>query len=347
MLFTFQNLKILIAPGKTQGPSQVLEFMGIILDTVKMQARLPADKIAHLEGIFEQFQNRRSCTLKELQSLIGTLNFACKVVPPGRPFLQRMIALTRNVKQQHHFIKLNKGFFQDLEMWKNFVLNWNGANFFLPSLWQDSDSLVLYTDASGTRGFGGIFGTKWFQGHWRPHQLLGVPNISIAWQKLFAIVVACHIWGAQIQNKRIEFKCDKEAVVNMINSKRSKIPRAMDLIRHLTLLTLQYNIYVRKQASVEQYLPATEVLLTEYVAYLAKTIKYTSIKTYLAAVRHYHIRHGFELICKKCYAYNLFYVALSVLREISYACACQLLSIICNCAECFSIFPQQLTMNRS
>ena len=245
MLFTFQNLKIPIALGKTQGLSQVLEFMGIILDTVKMQARLPADKIAHLQGIFEQFQNRRSCTLKELQSLIGTLNFACKVVPPGRPFLQRMIALTRNVKQQHHFIKLNKGFFQDLEMWKNFVLNWNGANFFLPSLWQDSDSLVLYTDASGTRGFGGIFGTKWFQGHWQPHQLLGVPNISIAWQELFAIVVACHIWGAQLQNKRIEFKCDNEAVINMINSKRSKIPRAMDLIRHLTLLTLQYNIYVR------------------------------------------------------------------------------------------------------
>ena len=54
-----------------------------------------------------------------------------------------------------------------------------------------------------------------------------------------------------------------------------------------------------KQASVEQYLPATEVLLTEYVAYLAKTIKYTSIKTYLAAVRHYHIRHGFELNLQK------------------------------------------------
>ena len=46
---------------------------------------------------------------------------------------------------------------------------------------------------------------------------------------------------------------------------------------------------------MEQYLPADEALSTEYVAYLAKTIKYSSIKTYLAAVRHYHIRHGFQL----------------------------------------------------
>lgn len=50
-----------------------------------------------------------------------------------------------------------------------------------------------------------------------------------------------------------------------------------------------------KKKSVEQCLPADEALLTEYAAYLAKTIKYSSIKTYLAAVRHYHIRHGFQL----------------------------------------------------
>ena len=54
-----------------------------------------------------------------------------------------------------------------------------------------------------------------------------------------------------------------------------------------------------KKGSIEQYLPVTEDILTEYVAYLAKTIKYTSIKTYLAAVRHYHIRRGFQLNLQK------------------------------------------------
>jgi hypothetical protein len=84
MLSTFQTINIPIAQGKTQGPSQVIEFMGILLDTIKMQARLPPDKIDRLQAAIEQFQHRRSCTLKELQSLIGTLNFACRVVPPGR-----------------------------------------------------------------------------------------------------------------------------------------------------------------------------------------------------------------------------------------------------------------------
>ena len=38
-----------------------------------------------------------------------------------------------------------------------------------------------------------------------------------------------------------------------------------------------------------------ESLLTEFAAFLAKTIKYPSIEIYLAAVRHLHIRYGFQL----------------------------------------------------
>ena len=219
--------------------------MGIILDSVRMEAHLPGDKIERLRVAFDIFQKRRSCTLKELQSLIGSLNFACKVIPPGRPYLQRMIELTRNVKQPHHHIKLSAGFFKDLEMWKQFIVNWNGASFFLSSAWEDSECLELNTDASGVLGYGGFFRGKWFQGKWEPHQQLGQPEISITWQELFAIVVACQIWGESLQNKRIILNCDNESVVNIVNSKRSRIPRAMDLLRHLTLLTLKYNIYIR------------------------------------------------------------------------------------------------------
>ena len=245
MLQTFRNLNVPLAQGKTQGPVQVIEFMGIILDTVRMEARLPEDKLSRIRESLSSFSKKGSCTLKELQSLIGTLNFACKVIPPGRPFLQRMIELTRNVKQPHHHIKLSAGFFKDLAMWKKFLRSWNGAKFFLSSTWESSDCLEFYTDASGALGYGGIFLTKWFYGKWVPHHKLGQPGISIAWQELFAIVTACHIWGEHLQNRRLILHCDNESVVNVINSKRSRIPRVMDLFRHLTFLTLQYNIYIR------------------------------------------------------------------------------------------------------
>ncbi len=64
MVSTFGNNKIPIAPGKTQDPSLVLEFLGILLDTINIKASLPQDKIERLHAIFEQFQHRRSCTQK-------------------------------------------------------------------------------------------------------------------------------------------------------------------------------------------------------------------------------------------------------------------------------------------
>jgi len=69
--------------------------MGIVLDSARMEARLPADKLSRIKDMLNSFQFRRSAWLVELQSLIGTLQFACKVVVPGRTFLQRIINLTR------------------------------------------------------------------------------------------------------------------------------------------------------------------------------------------------------------------------------------------------------------
>lgn len=47
------------------------------------------------------------------------------------------------------------------------------------------------------------------------------------------------------------------------------------------------------------HIPTDEETLIQYVAYLAKTIKHSSIKGYLTAVRHLHIRSGYELDLRK------------------------------------------------
>lgn len=49
----------------------------------------------------------------------------------------------------------------------------------------------------------------------------------------------------------------------------------------------------------ETLFPASEEVLIQFIVYLAKTIKYSSIKNYLSAVRHLHVRNGFELDLKK------------------------------------------------
>ena len=162
------SLKAPVVPSKTIGPSQEIEFTGIVLDSVRMEARLPQDKLSRIHDLLNSFESRRSVRLVELQTLIRTLQFACKVVVPGRTFLQRDINLTRGVPSRFHHIRLNKEVFKDLDMWKVFLANWNGHSFFLESFPAPTADLELYTDAAASIGFGGYLQGKWFQGHWPP-----------------------------------------------------------------------------------------------------------------------------------------------------------------------------------
>lgn len=88
--------KILTCPSKQKGLYTLYNsyIFGLELDTVKFEIRLPEDKLVLLKAEIQKFQNKSSASLKELQSLIGLQNFACKVVPPGRTFLRRIINLT-------------------------------------------------------------------------------------------------------------------------------------------------------------------------------------------------------------------------------------------------------------
>lgn len=79
-------------------PTTTLSFWGLGFDTVCFQVRLPQDKLEQLKSEINKFQNKKSATHRELQSLIGMLNFACNVVPPGRTFLRRLINLTIGLK---------------------------------------------------------------------------------------------------------------------------------------------------------------------------------------------------------------------------------------------------------
>ena len=246
LLRFFMSVHAPVVASKTLGPSQVLEFMGIELDSTRMEARLPEDKLQRTRDLLTSVTKRRSVRLVELQSLIGTLQFACKAFVPGRTFLQRMINLTRAVPSRFHHIRLNKEFFKDLTMWKAFLSGWNGRSFFLDSTVSTSPDLELYTDAANSVGFRGYFNGQWFQGKWLPHMHLSpTKGISIEWQELFPIVVACGLWLLHFSGKRIQFRCDNESVVAIINSGHSKAPRIMDLLRFLVFLSMKHNFFVR------------------------------------------------------------------------------------------------------
>ena len=82
-----EDIGVPMAPEKTEGPNQVLTFAGIELDCLNLEARLPMEKVDKVLKAIRNLLPRKRVLLKELQSLIGLLNFACSVITPSRVFI--------------------------------------------------------------------------------------------------------------------------------------------------------------------------------------------------------------------------------------------------------------------
>lgn len=57
-----------MAPEKTVGPVTCLTFLGIELDTVMQEARLPKEKLNKCLNMICEFLQRKKVTLHEIQS---------------------------------------------------------------------------------------------------------------------------------------------------------------------------------------------------------------------------------------------------------------------------------------
>ena len=227
-----------ISQEKTFPPSQKLVFLGYELDSVEMAIRLPQDKVQKCRDHIQDCLKKDKIKLKDLQALTGLLNFACGAVVPGRAFLRRLYNLSIGVKQWFHYIRITKQVREDLIMWQEFLSSYNGKSLLLPDRWTTSPSINLFTDASGTLGYGAVFGSQWFFGPWNDEWR----GQSIELLEFYPICLAIEIWGPVLGDKCISFYTDNQGLVSVINTQTSRSPQVMFLMRRLVLMCLRYNI---------------------------------------------------------------------------------------------------------
>ena len=233
----FRILGIPLSNEKTTGPTQTIQYLGIILDTIAMEARLPLDKLARISHLLADFSGKRTCTKRNLLSLLGHLVYASRVIIPGRTFMSRLFEAAKKVKKLDHRVTLTSDCKEDLRMWEHLLEHWNGISMFLDNAPISADDLALFTDASGTRGYGGYYQGNWFASAWDPGLLQSIESeLSIAFQELYPIVVAAMLWGNTWSRKRILFHCDNLAVVHILNKGRSPCKSIMKLMRRLVIV---------------------------------------------------------------------------------------------------------------
>lgn len=184
----------------------------------------------------ERWRRRKSCSKRELQSLAGHLNHACKVIRPGRRFVREVFGLLSQFERQDHMIRLNASFRADMECWHVFASAWNGISV----MREVAPTVEIWSDASGSWGCGAIWDTHWCQVQWS--QWPDFAGALIAAKELLPIIVATTIWGPQWMGATVLCHCDNEAVVASLKSGYCKDPTLAHMLRCLFYVEAEYHM---------------------------------------------------------------------------------------------------------
>ena len=114
-----------VSPDKSEGPTQVIEFLGLMIDTIEMVVRILRDKMQDITLILINIIRKCKVTVAELESLAGKLNFIAKVVPTGRSFTKRVYQCFQGIPKHRHIV-LKHPVLADLRMWKQFLIHFKG-----------------------------------------------------------------------------------------------------------------------------------------------------------------------------------------------------------------------------
>ncbi|XP_011406708.1 PREDICTED: uncharacterized protein LOC105314309 [Amphimedon queenslandica] len=247
---TAEGLGLPLEPKKTVGPKQQITFLGIEIDSITMEVRLPQEKLTELLELLEAWLDRKHCTKDNLESLTGKLQFASRVVRPGRCFLQHFYAAIAVARKKAEVMRVNKTVRADIRWWHTFAQEWNGTSL----LWSCGKLKVdeeVWSDASGGWGYGAWWRKHWLSVPWttilQEAQKDYIEEDSIAVRELIPVVVAAAIWGREWRGKLIQFNSDNMAVVEVVNKRYSSKVMLMHLLRCLVFFAAKESFWFSAQ----------------------------------------------------------------------------------------------------
>ena len=156
---TCAEIGLPLAEEKTVLPTTHITFLGLSIDSETQTIGVPLDKISRAQVELEKLIRAKKTKVRQILSIAGLLNFICKAIPAGRPFLRRLFDSVKG-RAKHMWVPVPEEVKLDARTWLSFLEKYNGCTVFPPLVEVRSTDLNLFTDAS-LRGYGIVCGTKW------------------------------------------------------------------------------------------------------------------------------------------------------------------------------------------
>ena len=242
------------AKKKSCEPSTKMEFLGILFNSITMTLQVTPNRLVEIRELLSVWLTKRSASKKEIQSLVGKLQFTAKCVPAGRLFISRILDSLKGLTSPSHRRKISSQFRKDLEWWSRFLTSFNGVSMMLEVEWLRPDS-VFATDACLDGGGGWVLG-EYFRFSFPVE--LSVRSLHINCLELLVLVVALKLWAPGLVGKRIKVFCDNTATVTVLNSGKCKDADMLSLLREVSFVCAVNSCLVRAV-----HLPGTQNRLAD------------------------------------------------------------------------------------
>ena len=129
--------------AKCVQPSTRMPFVGVLCDTQSLTLEITPERLTEIKTLLTQWASRENCNLKELQQLVGKLNFVASCVRPACIFMACLYALLKGVDQsQQRIVNLTSEFRKDIAWWATFLDSYNGVSMMMLEEWGSPDEIL-------------------------------------------------------------------------------------------------------------------------------------------------------------------------------------------------------------
>ena len=223
------TLQVDAAPEKTIPPTTRLEFLGVTFDSEKMTIEVTQDRVQDMLTELNTWNTKTKASRKEVESLIGKLQFASKCIKPGRTFIARLIQWLRGMDRRRKY-SIPKEARKDIAWWGKCLEKYNGISIMWLTRVPGPD-MVIASDAC-PKGFGATCGKAYFHGMFPEN----MRHQNIAHLEMLAVLAALRVWATQLRGLYFWVHVDNEAVATIINTGASRDEFLQKALREMLMI---------------------------------------------------------------------------------------------------------------
>ena len=266
LISVLRSLGFSISWEKCICATQCLTFLGVTINTRQCTLSIPGEKMTSLRELLLYWSNLKNrASKREIQSLLGKLNWVARIVPVVRPAMRRLIGLMTSLRRQHHRLRITADTRRDIAFLHNLCSSFNGTCHFGLE-YPVPDPAYIVTDSSTTAaGAALIYEQKaidWLYCSWK----LDMPEVKqqhINVKELTAVYLALNRWRSFCANRQIQIFTDNTATLWALRKGSIRNIQASDILCKIFLLCLRHNIKL-----LVNFIPTKENILADSISRL-------------------------------------------------------------------------------